>query len=404
MSTENDVYFKKSIPFKHRRKALQFRASQELFSSHQVDMGSRLLLRTLGDSNPEKVRKILDVGCGYGPLGLTLKKLDFMRTVHLVDRDALAIEYTRQNAKLNKLSNAVVYGSLGYDAVLENDFDLIVSNIPGKVGEQVITQLLGDAVHYLAPDGFVAVVVVTPLAELVEQYLRQINAEILLTEAGGEHVVFHYCFPAGKHVKMVQDTSAVDRGVYRRDVANVAMRNMKFRLETAVGLPEYDTMSYETGLMLKEVQRFTQMRTDRALVINPGQGYVPVAIWEEIVPQELVLAGRDLLSLSYAKLNLVANGCDEADILMLHQVGLEMDDKRPFSLIAHLLPKSESKDVSAWMLSQANALLKSKGQYWIGGTSTAVTRLESVVKTEKRLTIKGRKKHKGRSLLILEKR
>ena len=125
-----DVYIKKTLDFYHAGRSLKFNVSQDLFSSHQIDVGTARLLRSLVDAPP--FAKILDLGCGYGPLALTLKALYPESVVHAVDRDALAVDYTRQNAVLNGLAGVEVYGSLGYDDMLERDFDLIISNIPGK--------------------------------------------------------------------------------------------------------------------------------------------------------------------------------------------------------------------------------------------------------------------------------
>src|SRR4030043_141967 len=142
---DTDVYYHKTIAFRAWKQSLQFRPSRQLFSSHDIDTGTKFLLRSIVEAGYPPFQRILDVGCGYGPLGLTLKSLHPDSTEHLADRDALAIEYSRQNADLNGLTGAEIYGSLGYDDVTRNDFDLIVSNIPGKAGEPVIACLLREA-------------------------------------------------------------------------------------------------------------------------------------------------------------------------------------------------------------------------------------------------------------------
>ncbi|MEJ7654646.1 MAG: methyltransferase [Chloroflexia bacterium] len=167
-----DPYFKKVIPFVHGDVSLTFRVSQDLFSSYDVDVGTRFLLRTLATEGVSGGRAILDLGCGYGPIGLTLGKVNKDAEVHMVDRDALAVECARQNAELNELPDAQVYGSLGYYDVRKSDFDLIVSNIPAKAGEPVVTHLLRGAAPSLAPGGLVAVVVVTRLEAFVEHPRR----------------------------------------------------------------------------------------------------------------------------------------------------------------------------------------------------------------------------------------
>ena len=146
-----DAYYKKTVVFNAWKQSLKFRVSQELFSSHDVDAGTKLLLRTIVDADYPKPRSILDLGCGYGPLGLTLKSLYRDASVHLVDKDALAVDYSRQNAELNGLDGMNIYASLGYDDINHTDFDLIVSNIPGKAGEPVIAYLTqGSGVLSLA--------------------------------------------------------------------------------------------------------------------------------------------------------------------------------------------------------------------------------------------------------------
>ena len=192
---QQDVYFKKEVALTYEGHRLRLRVAQELFSSAEVDVGTRLLLRTLGQGDRGTFAKVLDLGSGYGPLGLALKKADNARLVHMVDRDALAVDYTRQNAELNRLSGVEVYGSLGYDDVSARDFDLIVSNVPAKAGESAISHFLLGAVHYLSPGGVVAVVIIAPLASTVAGILdREANIEVLFRRDTPTYTVLHYRF------------------------------------------------------------------------------------------------------------------------------------------------------------------------------------------------------------------
>ena len=189
------MYFKKLLTFRFWRQEIQFRVSQDLFSSHQIDAGTQFLLRAIKDLNQGQFSKILDLGCGYGPIGLTLKKLSGTACVHMVDRDALAAEYSRQNADINGLSGVSVYGSLGYDDVRSRDFDLIASNIPAKAGQVVISHLLRYSVHYLRPGGVVVVVVVAPIERMVDEVLRNSpGISLLFKRSRRGHIVFGYQF------------------------------------------------------------------------------------------------------------------------------------------------------------------------------------------------------------------
>ena len=165
-------HFKKTVTLDHGGRRLELGVAQELFSSHEVDVGTRLLLRTLAGPEHASRRRVLDLGCGYGPLGLALRAAADDRVVHLVDRDALAIEYSRENAARNRLDDVEVYGSLGYADVRGSGFDLIVSNIPAKAGPPVIERVLLGGAGLLAPGGLVAVVVIAPLRASVTAVLE----------------------------------------------------------------------------------------------------------------------------------------------------------------------------------------------------------------------------------------
>ncbi len=137
-----DPYYKKTVPYTFEGNTFAFKVSQDLFSSLEVDHGTQRLLRTFLFEKIDSFTKVLDLGCGYGPIGIVLKKICASAEVHMIDRDALAVEYAKANAQLNGVSeNTFCYGSLGYDNVKDTDFDLIVSNIPAKccINEEIIS-------------------------------------------------------------------------------------------------------------------------------------------------------------------------------------------------------------------------------------------------------------------------
>jgi 16S rRNA (guanine1207-N2)-methyltransferase len=397
---DTDVYFHKVVTFRGWKQELLFRTSQELFSSHDIDLGSKFLLRTIVEAGYPPPQSILDLGCGYGPLGLMLKALNPQSTVHLTDRDALAVEYARKNAALNNLSNVEDYGSLGYDDVTRKDFDLIVSNIPGKAGEPVITYLLREAQFYLKPGGIAAIVIVTPLAEMAGKILVDTpGAEVILKRARPGHTVFHYRF-SGVNTKPEQ--SAFERGIYRRKDVTIRYDTLQYPMQTAYGLPEFDSLSYDTEILLKTLKGFTKKEISRALMINPGQGHVPAVVWQYFHPTTISLADRDLLALKYSKLNLVQNGCPVENIQLFHKAGLDIDVKENYELITGVLPE-ENKEALQLTLDWAAGLLNSQDLMIISGSSTAITRLETYTDSKKALKIKSRERWKGYSVLVLEK-
>ncbi|MCA9955026.1 MAG: methyltransferase [Ardenticatenaceae bacterium] len=393
-----DAYFKKTLTFKHADKTLRFRVSQELFSSYEVDAGTRFLLRTLDQLPLADMRRVLDVGCGYGPLGLTLAKLDKRRTVHLVDRDALAVNFAQQNAELNNLHNVSIYGSLGYDAVTEREFDLILSNVPGKAGEDVIAHLVRGVRPFLTPTGHAAIVVVTPLVPLVEQTLAEMpDCTVTLQEATANHAVFHYHFTAPTND---EPQAAFASGLFWRDKVAVEYKKLKFVVQTAVGLPEFDTLGFTTRLLFNMLNELPSEPIEHLLVVNPGQGHTAVAAWLSLHPQQITLVDRDLLALQTAVYNLQQNGCPAERIHSHHQIGLPLLDA-PANLILHSLRDSEGPKLAATRLNLLAEQLAPGGTILIAANSHLISQVEQQVKRNKLLTPHRRKKRKGFSSLSL---
>jgi 16S rRNA (guanine1207-N2)-methyltransferase len=399
---DTDVYFHKVVEFRGWKHSLQFKTSQELFSSHDIDVGTRFLLRTIVEAGYPPPQKILDMGCGYGPLGLTLKALHPQSVVSLTDRDALAVKYARQNGELNSLDGVKAYGSLGYDDVKDNDFDLIVANIPGKAGEPVIVYLLKEAQFYLKPGGIAAIVIVSPLAEITSKILAETpGVEIILKRERPGHTVFHYRF-AGEQTPPKPAQTALGRGVYHRKDVTIRYGDLQYNMRTAYGLPEFDSLSYDTEILLKALKGFKNKTFNHIAVFNPGQGHVPVALWQYFHPPSVSLIDRDLLALRYTSFNLALNGCPAESIKLFHKAGLDIEKQDKFDLLAGVLP-DENKEALQFALERAAGLLVPGGMVLLSGSSTAVTRLVTYIEANKIFGVKSRERWRGYSVLALEK-
>jgi 16S rRNA (guanine1207-N2)-methyltransferase len=344
-----------------------------------MDIGTKFLLRTIVEANYFKYQRILDVGCGYGPLGLMLKNLHKDSIVHLFDRDALAVEYSRQNAGLNGLVDVDIYGSLGYDDVRRADFDLIVSNIPGKAGESVITYLLREARYYLAPGGLAAIVVVAPLETTVTKILEDTpGVEIVLKRTRSGHAVFHYRF-TGATGSPKPEQNGFERGVYHRKNVTIRLENLEYPMQTAYGLPEFDSLSYGSEMLVKALHSVRDLTVHRAVVFNPGQGHVAVALWKLIRPENIALVDRDLLALRYSRLNLTLNECPPERVGISHQVGIGSDSEEKTDLFVGVLREEEGKNATFLALDQAADRLSANGMIIVSAGSTAITRLVTYI-------------------------
>lgn len=150
---------------------LTFETSYGVFSPKAIDEGSRLLIKHL---KVEEDFDCLDLGCGYGPIGIWMAKKATKGQVTLLDKDFVAVDHANRNIQLNKLNNANALLSNGFSALKEQKFDLIVSNIPAKVGNEMLYLFLYDAYYHLKPGGQFVVVTVNGLRQFCKRTFNEI--------------------------------------------------------------------------------------------------------------------------------------------------------------------------------------------------------------------------------------
>lgn len=151
--------------------ALKFETSYGIFSPREIDEGTRLLLNYLEvDENFD----CLDLGCGYGPIGLWMAKNAPKGQTIMLDKDFVAVDHANKNARLNHINNAKALLSNGMSALDEQKFDLIVSNIPAKVGNEMLYLFLYDALHHLKPGGKFVVVTVNGLRHFCKRTFNEV--------------------------------------------------------------------------------------------------------------------------------------------------------------------------------------------------------------------------------------
>ncbi|QOY37520.1 class I SAM-dependent methyltransferase [Anaerobacillus isosaccharinicus] len=134
-----------------------FTSDAGVFSKKEVDFGSQLLLETF--RFPRIDGDILDVGCGYGPIGLTLAKENPNCNLTLVDVNERALELTELNAKLNQVKNVTIKKSNLLSAIEGKKFASILSNPPIRAGKKVVHQLFEEAYSHLIDDGELWIVI-----------------------------------------------------------------------------------------------------------------------------------------------------------------------------------------------------------------------------------------------------
>jgi 16S rRNA G1207 methylase RsmC len=141
-----------------------------------------------GIDNP---RSILDLGCGYGVIGIVLARFYPASHVVMVDKDLLAIRYTQHNAELNQVKNTQAFPSIGTADVQGRTFDLIASNIPGHIGDNAIERdFLLRPLEVLDHGGAYWFVVVTPLVELIERVAQRYELPLQEIAKRPQHRVY----------------------------------------------------------------------------------------------------------------------------------------------------------------------------------------------------------------------
>ncbi|OUM95042.1 MAG: 16S rRNA methyltransferase [Thermobacillus sp. ZCTH02-B1] len=139
-----------------RGRRLTFETDAGVFSRSGVDFGSRLLIETA--EIPDGAR-VLDVGCGYGPIGLAIAASLPNARVTMVDINERAVELARANAGLNGIRNVTVLESDLLEAVRGQTFDAVLTNPPIRAGKAVVHRIFAEAREVLAPGGALWVVI-----------------------------------------------------------------------------------------------------------------------------------------------------------------------------------------------------------------------------------------------------
>jgi len=439
----------KTVPFKFKGAELRLDLSHALFSSFDVDVGTRLLLKAVGrDEVLAGARRILDAGTGVGVIALAMAKAFPEAEVTATDRDLLACAFAERNRSRNKAPNLLSRpGLLGLDPVAvpalsglpavsggpavsgapalpagaEGRYDFILSNIPAKAGAPVIEAFFRDAVRRLLPGGRIGVVIVKPLVEACLAWMEAAGLEIVNTERGSGHmawVVAPRAEAAAPSVPSAAEPGAgtgakpgagpgaaaapagplalagQDLGVYVRRRGRFKCGEASYEANGYWGLPDFDTVGFAPRVAADLAERVLAGSLVRdALVVNPGLGHFPLWLAKRAAPERLCAASRDLLQLAGTGANLAALSGRKPTYRALDALRLDEEAPASFDLIAEFLDAVPEYDWIGPIWERALLLLKTGATFILVGTPTELQRAEK--RRPAGLRLLGEKRRKG---------
>lgn len=162
---------------------LEFETSEKCFSPGKIDAGTLAMLSCV---EFQEGQKILDLGCGYGAVGITAAKLIGGTDVYMVDIDAEAVLYSSANAKRNKVEAVNIIHGDGVEALNETGFDVILCNPPYHADFAVARRFIEKGFNRLKIGG--RILMVTRRKEWYKNKFISVFGGVIIREIGGYFV------------------------------------------------------------------------------------------------------------------------------------------------------------------------------------------------------------------------
>ncbi len=176
----------KVISFYLRGKLFELISAPDVFSHSKIDKGTKLLLNNM--QIPDNASHVLDLGTGYGVIGIVIAKEFPQSNVIMVDINRRAISLAKSNRKKNDIKNAEIrWGDL-YEPVKGDKFDVIVTNPPVSSGMKIIFQIIEEAPLYLKPHGSLQLVIRRGHNRVYEKLNNEFITVLEIGKKAGYHV------------------------------------------------------------------------------------------------------------------------------------------------------------------------------------------------------------------------
>ena len=173
------------IEYKIKDKTIKLTVDNGVFSKYHVDIATNFMINTLIDMETIK-GKVLDLGCGYGVIGISLASFYKDLDITMVDINERALGLAKKNCKLNGLDKVDIIESDGFTNI-KDTFNCIITNPPIRAGKQVIYKMYQDSFEHLKEGGVLYLVINKKHgAPSTKEYLEELfgNCEVLDKKAG----------------------------------------------------------------------------------------------------------------------------------------------------------------------------------------------------------------------------
>lgn len=335
--------------------ALKLRVPHDVFSTMRIDDGTLLLLEHLPPIEPKSV---LDMGCGYGALGLPVAARFPQAQVEMVDRDLLPVAWAGSNARENGITNAIVHGSLGYrDLTPRQRFDWILCNVPARIGRPFIEYLFAAGRERLTPQGELRVVVIRDLAPLIDELRVRHGWPITEVTRGPRHLVF--ALAADPLFSSREQCANTPLELYTRDRVEVS----GLEIDRPYDLRADDQRLLASGLPLL-LDGLPRNPPRRVLCFRCGYGPLPLVSRKRWPEARVVGIDRDLLATTFTRENAARLGL-AGDRLEIRE-GAHFPDAlqagERFDLVLGELSAASSARVAASEIEALGKVLERGGQ------------------------------------------
>ena len=305
-------YVNKFADFQFAGERCGFFLSHALFSSFDIDDGTVLLLKTIAQQIEfTNIKYVRDIGSGTGAIGICLKKKYPGIDMSFSDRDALALDFTEENCRQNGINDFHLLKELGIEST-EKKYDLVVSNIPAKIGDKAFEDFVIRSLRSLKDCGLCAFVIITSFADSLKKSILSNGGTIVFEECNTRHSVYHF-----KPESYIAPACSFSLDAYRRGTTKFVYQGYSYEMNSVYNLPDFDVMGYQTRLALDMSSGLDVQGP--VLIWNPVHGHLPVNIAKLFSGiTEIHIGSRDLLQLRITSENLLKNGFDGNRLVIHH--------------------------------------------------------------------------------------